>query len=151
MVDRELGHLYPAFREKVSRILSALNAWCGAHLPGHRAALAEGFRSLSRQKELYAQGRTAPGPVVTQKDGVHHASNHQTGLAADIAFVVDDGLTWDVPGDAWAYLQHLAHGEQLVSGSDWPHFKDEPHIEWPTSDTATYGAARTWKRDAGLS
>jgi len=42
----------------------------------------EGVRSLKRQEELYAQGRTKPGPVVTwtmnskhrkQKDGFGHA------------------------------------------------------------------------------
>lgn len=42
----------------------------------------EGVRTLARQKELYAQGRTAPGPVVTatlnskhrvQPDGYGHA------------------------------------------------------------------------------
>lgn len=42
----------------------------------------EGVRSLKRQEELYAKGRTAPGPVVTwtmaskhrkQKDGFGHA------------------------------------------------------------------------------
>ena len=148
--DREYTHLYPAFAEKVKRIAKEMDDWCAAHLSGYACALAEGYRSVARQEQLYAQGRTAPGQIVTEKDGVRHPSNHQSALAADLAFVHQGNLTWDVPEAAWQYLQHLAHTEGLTSGSDWKTFKDMPHIEWPTTDHATYEAARKWKAAMGL-
>lgn len=37
----------------------------------------EGVRTDERQQDLYAQGRTKPGVIVTQVDGVKKKSNHQ--------------------------------------------------------------------------
>jgi len=39
--------------------------------------ITEGVRTTERQKELYAQGRIMPGPVVTNCDGLVDKSNHQ--------------------------------------------------------------------------
>lgn len=47
---------------------------------GLRVEIVEGFRSQSRQDQLYAQGRTAPGPVVTWTT----QSLHSVGAAADL-------------------------------------------------------------------
>ena len=148
--DRNYAHLFPAFAEKVRRVRESMDAWCLVHLVGYQSALAEGFRSVGRQQQLYAQGRTSLGQIVTEKDGVHRPSNHQSGLAADFAFLHEDELTWDVPEAAWQYLQHLAHTEGLVSGSDWRNFKDQPHVEWHTSDQPTYAQAKAWRAEVGL-
>lgn len=149
--DRSLDHLYPAFASKVRDILDEATTWCEVHYPGHTAALAEGYRSTQRQQELFAQGRTAPGQVVTEKNGTTNPSNHQSCLAADIVPQSNLGLEWP-PDDHpfWAYLQHLAHTEGLTSGSDWHSFVDRPHVEWPESDTATYQDAKDWKMAQGL-
>lgn len=54
----------------------------------------ETYRTPTRQNELYAQGRTAPGSIVTSAQA--WASWHQYGLACDIAVRSDDGLwSWD--------------------------------------------------------
>ena len=37
----------------------------------------EGLRTTKRQQDLYAQGRTKPGNIVTKADGVKNKSNHQ--------------------------------------------------------------------------
>lgn len=39
--------------------------------------ITEGVRTLKRQQELYAQGRTKPGIKVTNADGIKNKSNHQ--------------------------------------------------------------------------
>lgn len=127
-----------------------MDHWCAVHMTGYTSSLAEGFRTTARQQELYAQGRTQPGDIVTQKNGTTNPSNHQSCLAADIAFVHGGKLTWYVEKEAWEYLQHLAHTEGLTSGSDWTTFTDKPHIEWPTIDTSTYDKARKWKALQGL-
>ena len=148
--DRSLDHLYPAFSKKIRTILLQMDRWCAVHLPGYHAQVAEGYRGVRRQQELYAQGRTTPGDIVTEKDGVKNRSRHQGCLAADVAFARLGLLTWDVPEAAWEYLRHLAHTQGLTSGSDWKAFKDRPHLEWPASDRDTYEAAEKWKAAMGL-
>lgn len=148
--DRDPNHLFPAFRVKVNAILNGFVPWCARHIPGYQAVIAEGYRTTARQEELYAQGRTTPGEIVTQKNGRDNPSNHQSALACDIAFLKSGQLTWDVPQAAWDYLQHLAHVEGLTSGSDWVSFKDRPHVEWPTVDKGVYDAAKLWKEKNGL-
>jgi peptidoglycan L-alanyl-D-glutamate endopeptidase CwlK len=44
-----------------------------------------GKRTLEQQQELYAQGRTKPGSIVTYRDGIERRSKHQDGLAVDVA------------------------------------------------------------------
>lgn len=150
--DRNPAHLFPAFAEKVERIVIELDRWCEKHWPGHGAMLAEGYRSEARQRELYAQGRTAPGEIVTEKNGTTNKSKHQSTLAADIVGKTAKGdPTWECPPGFWSYLQHLAHVEGLISGRDWRGFVDLPHVEWPGQDVKTFAAAKAWKKTAGLS
>lgn len=37
----------------------------------------DGVRTLSHQQSLYAKGRTKPGDIVTNADGIKNKSNHQ--------------------------------------------------------------------------
>ncbi len=51
----------------------------------------EGVRTLQRQQELYAQGRTTAGAIVTNVDGINKKSNHQVkadgyGFAVDVYY-----------------------------------------------------------------
>jgi peptidoglycan L-alanyl-D-glutamate endopeptidase CwlK len=53
-------------------------------------------RSAAEQFQLYQQGRTAPGRIVTNCDGRKKISRHQRWRAADLVIVGDDGkLIWD--------------------------------------------------------
>lgn len=54
-------------------------------------AVTEGLRTLARQKELYAKGRTAPGPIVTWTMN----SKHLQGRAVDLVPFVAGRLVWD--------------------------------------------------------
>lgn len=73
--------------------------------------LVEGFRSQHRQDELYAKGRTTPGPKVTWT----RFSWHTVGLAVDLAFVDADPWSQDHP---WKRLRATAH----ACGFDAPAF-----------------------------
>jgi len=128
-IDRDTEHLEPLFRAKVRVILAELNVWCSKHKPGYCAELLEGRRSLKRQEALYAKGRSQPGPIVTNADGIHHRSKHQDGLAADIGPVSQYGRVDWTDYKFWGYLQHLAHLHLLTSGADWHGLKDFDHIE----------------------
>lgn len=69
-----------------------------------RVRFAQVFRTHQQQAELYAKGRTAPGPKVTwAKPG---QSYHNYGLAVDIVLVVDrdkngtfEAASWDTTFD----------------------------------------------------
>ncbi len=55
--------------------------------------ITQGFRSKAEQDALYAQGRTKKGKIVTNAKGSDYSSQHQWGIAFDIA------LKYDVDGD----------------------------------------------------
>lgn len=103
--------------------------------------IVEGHRSVARQQALYAQGRTAPGPVVTQVDGVRNKGKHNylPSRAVDVVpYPVD-----------WADAQRMHYfagfvmgvagsmGIALRWGGDWDRdtqtaderFRDLPHFE----------------------
>lgn len=99
---------------------------------GHPMFVAQGVRTQAEQQALYAQGRTAPGKIVTMKDGVTHPSNHQPhadglGHAADCAFFgvpapFDERLPWEAFGG-------MVEAEGLTWGGRWSHPHDSPHAE----------------------
>jgi len=89
----------------------------------------EGFRTRERQAALYAQGRTAPGSIVTNaKPG---ESLHEKGKAVDVVF---EKTLWSNPPEDWALLGMLAKafgkelGVPVTWGGDW-RMKDFPHFE----------------------
>jgi peptidoglycan L-alanyl-D-glutamate endopeptidase CwlK len=95
--DRDYGHLYPEFRRRLQQVTQAMLKQTG--LEWH---LMEGYRSLERQRWLYAQGRTRPGPVVTwMKSPLWHGS----GLAADLAPVKDGEIWYGAPLKYWELLR----------------------------------------------
>lgn len=148
--DRDPSHLYPAFAAKVSRVVDGLNKWCKVHAPEFEPIFGEGFRSTARQQELYAQGRTTPGPKVTEKNGLGNKSNHQSALAFDLWLKKDGKIAWDAPKALWDYYGHLCRAEGLTWGGDWKSLVDQPHCEWPIIEKSVYTSAREWLKLKGL-
>lgn len=148
MTDRDLNKLYPPFREIVEKIQADLDAYAKVHMIGCKWIVTEGFRTAKRQNDLFQQGRTKPGNIVTQKDGYKRISNHQTSLAVDFAPQYGSRIDWNTPH--WKYLGHLARKYGMTWGGDWKGFVDAPHIEWPTRDKTTYRKAREWQKRQGL-
>lgn len=98
-----------------------------------------GVRTTAEQQKLYAQGRTAPGAIVTKADGVKNKSNHQVkangfGYAVDLYPFVNGSV--DVI-DRKNYLPIIAGhilgtanrlGKRVQWGGLWD-FVDKPHFE----------------------
>ena len=85
-----------------------------------------GFRSIAKETELYAQGRTTPGEIVTwAKPGT---SAHGYGLAID---VVPASGSYDTTRPEWQNLfAAVRAAPHLHSGEDFPPGEtDAPHIE----------------------
>lgn len=108
-----LAAVDPALRERVERVIRRMK---DEH--GHDVRVNETWRDQRRQDTLYAQGRSAPGQVVTW---TRH-SRHTQGLAADL--VVDGGYASTV---GYARLQRIAREEGLRTLGA----RDPGHVELP--------------------
>lgn len=95
-----------------------------------RPIITECYRSAKRQDELYTQGRTAPGPIVTYKRGGESNHNVLPSVALDVAFLLPSGeVSWSgLLLSKFARLMKVADA-RVHWGGDWPGFKDRPHFE----------------------
>lgn len=87
---------------------------------GRPFRISEAYRSQKRQNALYAQGRTAPGPIVTWT----RSSNHTRRLAVDI---------YPIPHPSYTAYKAI---EEVASkfGISHPFSIDLPHFEFTEVD-----------------
>lgn len=104
--------------------------------------IVQGVRTASEQKALYAKGRTAPGPKVTNLDGYRKKSNHQPkddgfGYAVDLYPYVNGSVQVDHP-NVLNWQKQIANHIKVVAkelniiivwGGDWKTPFDPPHFE----------------------
>lgn len=91
---------------------------------GMPVRITEGYRSIERQNELYAQGRTAAGNIVTNARGGQ--SLHNYGVAVDFIFRREG---YDATEAQWQLLGAVGKSQGFVWGGDWTSFVDKPHFE----------------------
>lgn len=110
----------------------------------------QGLRTAAYQNELYQQGRTRPGKIVTKLDGYNKKSNHQAksdgyGHAVDIAVcgqydqngnyvkyttdaeMFDNKKLVEISRHVKAVAKDM--GLDIVWGGDWKTLYDTPHYE----------------------
>jgi len=129
---RQRGRLAEAVPHLRAAYLQALGRWTGdpvLRLLG-LPIVTECYRSPERQNELYAQGRTTPGPIVTYVRGGKSKHNQLPTPALDVAFLRADGsVVWSgLLLSKFARLMKYAD-KRVKWGGDWPKFKDRPHFE----------------------
>jgi len=96
-----------------------------------------GHRSDEEQDALYAQGRTAPGNIVTQLRGGQSIHNTDPSRAVDLApWVKGRGIVWDDVGlfhELAGVIRYCGFLRGIVVnwGGKWRTFKDRPHFECP--------------------
>lgn len=106
----------------------------------HDFTITGGVRTTKEQQALYAQGRTKPGKIVTNADGVRSKSNHQAkedgfGYAIDLyPFVngqVDVNDTKNLLPAIGEHIKEVGRrlGYNIAWGGDWKGFVDRPHFE----------------------
>lgn len=112
-----------------------------AGLVGIEIRVISSLRTFAEQDALYAQGRTKPGPIVTNARGGR--SNHNFGIAFDVG-VFEGGR---YKGNSVKYKAVGAIGMDLGLdwGGNWKSIKDEPHFQLRPSWAAnlTEGAMLT--------
>lgn len=134
--DTDLKHLHPEVRKRCKAVLAKTAA---ADLPFQ---IFEAYRSPQRQAWLYAQGRTRPGPIVTNAPS--WSSYHQFGMAADFVLKVDGAWSWSSSGqwkNAWKDLHAIAKTQGLEPLS-W----ELPHLQ---AADLTIGQLRAGQYPAG--
>lgn len=92
---------------------------------GIRIKIISGLRSYAEQNALYAQGRTADGPKVTNARGGY--SNHNFGIAFDVG--VFEGTKYLGESPKYKAVGVLGRDIGLEWGGNWKDFSDQPHFQ----------------------
>lgn len=122
-MGRDRTKLHPTLQS----LMAQLEEKCAER--GLALGIGECYRTVEEQDELYAQGRTKAGSIVTNAKGTNYGSQHQWGIAFDF-FKNVKGHAYD--DDAFfAEVAAIAKGLGLGWGGDWVSFKDRPHLYLP--------------------
>jgi peptidoglycan L-alanyl-D-glutamate endopeptidase CwlK len=124
-----IATLLPAAQRAARGLLAAAND--GRLGPGMVVKVICGTRSYAEQTALYAQGRTTPGPIVT--DAPAGYSNHNFGIAFDVGIFQHGEYLADSP--LYAQVGALGRSQGLEWGGDFSSFRDEPHFQLPYPGT----------------
>lgn len=107
MSSRSLDDLDPRVRPAVD---AALASWAAQSID---ILVTCTLRSNAEQAALFAQGRTAPGKIVTK--ALPGQSAHNYGLAIDVVPIVNGKPDWDGTHPVWQQIGQLG----IAAGLDW--------------------------------
>jgi peptidoglycan LD-endopeptidase CwlK len=146
MSEQRLAELAPPLGRRGSQLVTRCRD------EGVAIRISRSLRTWPQQDALYAQGRTAPGLVVTYARGGE--SFHNFGLAFDIELLDSTGRpTWDARLPGWSIAGELGVGLGLRWGGHWKRSRDLPHFELRTQLTLEecrglypLGLSEIWKR-----
>lgn len=130
--------LHPLIRDEVAALINKVEAGFPSTVA---IRVVQGLRTFEEQAALYAQGRTKPGPIVTNAKPGH--SYHSYGLAIDFAILYDkdgngtfEALSWDLDYDFdkdgasdWQEVVRVFTSVGYEWGGTWHKIKDNPHLQ----------------------
>lgn len=97
------------------------------------AIVSSTYRSPKEQNELYQQGRTKEGNIVTYLDGYRKKSKHNylPSKAFDVAFVIKGtkNLEWHPEYFKQFFNYVNEYDKEIKWGGNWRTFVDRPHFE----------------------
>lgn len=116
---------------------------------GIKIKIISGLRTYEEQDKLYAQGRTAPGNIVTKAKGGY--SNHNFGIAFDVG--VFEGAKYLPESPKYKAVGVLGMELGLEWGGNWKTLIDQPHFQlrpaWATRISEKQMLAELRNRLAG--
>lgn len=128
-VDR-IKLIHPKLQDELSGIYAEI---CEALDGRAECRFTHTLRTAKEQDDLYAQGRTKPGKIVTRVRGLD--SYHNYGLAVDIVLMVNGKPVWDIKTDYdkdgrsdWMEVVDIFKRYGWEWGGDWKFF-DAPHFQ----------------------
>jgi peptidoglycan LD-endopeptidase CwlK len=130
--------LHPKVRQEAIEAIEEAEAGFPSNM---KVRVVQGVRTIEEQNELYAQGRTKPGKIITKAIG--GKSYHNFSVALDFAIMYDkdyngsfEELSWDIAKDGdkdgikdWDEVIAAFEKRGWESGSKWRTFKDYPHVQ----------------------
>jgi len=117
--ERVVQKLHPKIRDKAREFIVK------AEQEGIILRITSGLRTWAEQDNLYAQGRTKPGAIVTNAKG--GSSNHNYGLAFDVVPIENGNVNWNSKN--WNKIGQIGKSVGFDWGGDWSGFVDKPHFE----------------------
>lgn len=113
--------------------------------------ITECFRSVAEQDDLYSQGRTTAGSIVTNAKGSSYSSQHQFGIAFDICR--NDGKgAYNESDNFFRKVADIGKSIGLSCGIDWTSIYDPCHYYLPYWGSTTsklksiYGTPEAFKK-----
>lgn len=130
--------LHPALRDEAKEIYTEI---CERLTGKALCRFAYTLRTFAEQDELYAQGRTKAGKIVTKAKGGQ--SWHNYGMAVDIVLLIDkdgngsyESASWDTRTDFdndkisdWEEVVYVFGLYGWEWGGNWAKFPDYPHFQ----------------------
>ena len=140
--DRRIRKLHPDARHAVAQFINS------AQEEGYYLRVQETYRTIQRQNELYAKGRTTPkrGSTVTNARGNPKSSKHQYGIAIDVCEVkngydrrtrkrFNQNVPWGsgfdkrYPKSRWYEIGEIGKAFGFIWGGNFRDLFDGPHFE----------------------
>ena len=120
--SRDLKELLPPVKKRVEAFLAAAKA------AGIDLLVTSTYRDNASQDALYAQGRTAPGKIVTNARAGQSWHNYR--CAVDVVPIRNGKPVWDTKDPVWAQVGALGKAAGLEWAGDWKRFKELPHFQY---------------------
>lgn len=131
--------MHPIIREQLKEQYLHINS----KLPNYiRLRFSYCLRTIEEQNQIFAQGRTKSGRIVTNAKGGQ--SIHNYGLAFDIVILHDKDKNGTFETASWDLDKHFMKvvnyfkSEGWEWGGDWNRFKDYPHFQLKKLDGSSY-------------
>ena len=122
--ERNIATLHPTVRDRIAVFIAAAKSLAAPRKLDVRVI--SGFRSYAEQDEIFAQGRTRPGRIVSNARAGH--STHNFGIAVDIGIFQGKEYLGDHP--LYDELGPLGESLGLEWGGRWKKIKDTPHYQF---------------------
>jgi hypothetical protein len=143
--ESRLGKVHPQLAAKVRAAAVALAA------QGTFFTVAQGLRTYAEQDALYAQGRTAPGHIVTNARGGY--SNHNFGCAVDCYPFLSGpkgAINWSANSPQFRAMISALEVQELLWGGSWKSIPDAPHFQLTSVPVTPTDADRAAFASGGL-
>jgi hypothetical protein len=121
---KRIDTLEPDFKPIVQELLTKVEA-----ATNRKWGISDARRTMAEQRNIYAQGRTKPGKVVSNaKPG---QSAHNFGYAVDVWPMKEDDFDWGANGSLFKTMADIAVSLGLTAGFYFKSIHDAPHVESP--------------------
>jgi len=119
--SRSLDDLAPPAKQRAEAFIAAAKA------KGIDLLVTSTYRDNESQDALYAQGRTAPGSIVTRAKAGQSWHNYRCAL--DVVPLVNGKAIWDDQA-VWKQVGEIGKSCGLEWAGDWVTFKEFPHFQY---------------------